>query len=165
MDKLPLTLTWEAVCADPSLRDLPYKIELNRFNQIVMAPANLLHGRYQMKIGQLLGRLMKGGDSISEAAIQTTDNVKVPDVIWASRAWINQHGRKANAPVAPEICVEVLSPDNTSDEIATKRALYFEAGAQEVWVCTDDGTVSFFASTGPLKRSALCPRFPVRVKI
>ena len=30
---------------------------------------------------------------------------------------------------APEICVEVLSPSNTAEEISEKIALYFESGA------------------------------------
>ena len=160
-----MLLTWEAVCADPSLRDLPYKIELNRFNQIIMAPANFQHSRYQGEIAWLLRRLLKGGKAFPEAAIMTTDNVKVPDVVWASRGWLKQHGGKTTAPVAPEICVEVLSPTNTAEEIDAKRALYFAAGAQEVWTCADDGAMCFYHAAGPLPASVLCPKFPVRVKL
>lgn len=29
--------TWKEICEDPALQDLPYKIETNRFNQIVMS--------------------------------------------------------------------------------------------------------------------------------
>lgn len=32
------TLTWEELCADPSLQDPPYRIEFNGLNQIVMSP-------------------------------------------------------------------------------------------------------------------------------
>mgnify|MGYP001313879954 CR=1 FL=1 len=36
---------------------------------------------------------------------------------------------------APEICLEILSPSNSIVEMEMKRALYFEAGAREVWEC------------------------------
>jgi Uma2 family endonuclease len=63
---------------------------------------------------------------------------------------------------APEICVEVLSVSNTPAEIAEKIALYFEAGAQEVWTCDLGGTLEFHFSTPPEVRQAseICPKFP-----
>jgi Uma2 family endonuclease len=33
---------------------------------------------------------------------------------------------------------EILSPSNTAGEIDEKIALYFEAGAREVWICEQD---------------------------
>ena len=45
---------------------------------------------------------------------------------------------------APEICVEVLSPTNSLAEMNEKRALYFEAGAHEVWICGLDGKMEFY---------------------
>lgn len=32
-------MKWQEVCEDKALQDLPYKIELNRWGQIVMSPA------------------------------------------------------------------------------------------------------------------------------
>ena len=32
-------LTWNQICEDRSLANLPYKIETNRYGQIVMSPA------------------------------------------------------------------------------------------------------------------------------
>jgi hypothetical protein len=46
---------------------------------------------------------------------------------------------------APEICVEIVSPSNSRSEITEKRALYFDAGAAEVWVCALYGSISFFS--------------------
>jgi Uma2 family endonuclease len=64
---------------------------------------------------------------------------------------------------APEICVEVLSVSNPPAEIAEKIALYFEAGAQEVWTCDQDGTLEFHFSTRAEVRqgSEICPKFPL----
>jgi hypothetical protein len=44
---------------------------------------------------------------------------------------------------APEICIEVLSPSNSQLEMVEKRALYFEAGAAEVWTCDLDDSMTF----------------------
>ena len=67
-------LTWEDVCADPSLRDLPFKIELNRFNQIVMSPAHPRHSRLQSKLARILGDLLADGEAIVELAVETKES-------------------------------------------------------------------------------------------
>ncbi|HEX6566206.1 MAG TPA: Uma2 family endonuclease, partial [Chthoniobacterales bacterium] len=63
---------------------------------------------------------------------------------------------------APEICVEVLSPSNTPSAIEEKRALYFGAGAKEVWICKENGKLEFYCQILPdtPTRSQLCPDFP-----
>ena len=156
-------LAWEDVCAEPSLRDLPFKIELNRLNQIVMSPSHPRHSRLQSKVARILGDLLTGGEAIVELAVETEDSTKVPDVVWASREAIARHSGEISWMRAPEICVEVLSPSNTAQEIDQKRALYFERGASEVWVCSWDGRMTFYGAGGELKRSALCPMFPATI--
>ena len=145
---------------------MPFKIELNRYNQIVMSPANTFHSRYQTRIVNLLQRLLKGGEGIVELAVMTADNVKVPDVVWASEKTLKAHAReKINWSGPPEICIEVISPRNTRAEIQEKRALYLEGGALEVWVCGLDGKMSFFTAAGELEKSVLCPKFPAKIKL
>ena len=39
-------MNWQEVCDDPHLQDLPYKVELNRFGQILMSPASNEHGYF-----------------------------------------------------------------------------------------------------------------------
>lgn len=153
-------LTWEDVCSDPSLRDLPFKIELNRLNQIVMAPAHPRHSRLQSKIARILGDLLTDGEAIVELAVETEDSTKVPDVVWASKAMIARRAAEISWVSAPEICVEVLSPTNTIDEMDQKRTLYFERGATEVWLCSWDGNMTFCNADGQLEHSKLCPTFP-----
>ena len=67
---------------------------------------------------------------------------------------------------APEICVEVLSPSNTLEEITEKIALYFQSGAREIWIC-DRGTLRFHFSATPEIRpsSEMCPNFPLQIDI
>ena len=156
-------LTWADVCADPNLRDLPFKIELNRLNQIVMSPAHPRHSRLQSKLARILGDLLRDGEAIVELAIETEDSTKVPDVVWASKSMIDRHSGDLSWVNAPEICVEVLSPANTADEINQKRELYFEAGALEVWICSWEGRMAFYSAEGKMIQSRLCPDFPDRI--
>ena len=165
MTDAPHRLTWEELCADPSLRDLPYRIELNSLNQIVMSPLHFRHGRYQFAVAKLLAQLLPLGDASVEAAVSTSDNMKVPDVIWAPHEFFRQHGEAFALPVAPDICVEVLSPTNRTLEIDQKRALYFEAGAREVWLCGLRGEMEFYTPEGQVERSILCPEFPARIEL
>jgi Uma2 family endonuclease len=59
----------------------------------------------------------------------------------------------------------VISPPNSEAEMAEKRRLYFEQGAQEVWICDDAGTMFFFAPAGQLSQSQLIPEFPLSIEI
>ncbi len=155
-------MTWEELCNDPNLRDLPYKIELNKFGQIVMSPASNWHGALQMRIGS---RLMSqiGGEVISECSIETTDSTKVADVAWLSQDFVEEFGMATPYSKAPEICVEILSPSNSEAEMEEKRALYFEAGAVEVWECDQDGVVTFYGNAGEIEQSKIAPDFPKRM--
>ena len=164
MTDAPHQITWEELCADPSLQDLPYRIELNGLNQIVMSPLYLSHGRYQSKILGLLNQLLPTGEASVEAAVSTSDNMKVPDVIWAPHSFFEKHGEVYALPTAPDLCVEVLARTNSKTEIDFKCQLYFEAGAQEVWLCGLKGEMRLYTPTGQTARSVLCPDFPVLIE-
>lgn len=133
-------MQWQDICDDKLLQDLPYKIELNQWGQIVMSPTKIKHGFFQNKIGSLLDQLTTGGEATIECAIQTADNVKVADVAWASDERADIILEEVSASIAPEICVEVRSDSNTNAEMEFKKKLYFEAGAQEVWICDRSAT-------------------------
>ena len=157
---------WEQVLDDPALQDLPYKVETNKQGQIILSPHKLRHSRAQSAIVNLLGDLLEEGETFVEAAIETEDGVKVADVAWMSEArWTSMPEDAAAAPVAPEICVEVLSRANTASEMEGKRRLYFRRGAQEVWLCDEKGRVTFYVAgeVAPAERSHLVPDFPISI--
>ena len=119
-------------------------------------------GTFQSEVAHLLRSLLSAGRVITECPLSTSDGVKALDVAWL-RPGRAQELRSTTCLVrAPQICVEVLSVSNTPAEIAEKIALYFEAGAQEVWTCDLDGTMEFHFSTPPEVRqvSEICPKFP-----
>ena len=47
-------MNWQEVCADPHLRNLPFKIELNEYGQVVMSPVKVYHSAFQGRIGALI---------------------------------------------------------------------------------------------------------------
>ena len=147
-------MQWSEVIASPYLQDLPFKIELNRYGKIEMSPASNQHGRSQIQLALLLERKLKKGIALAECSIATSEGVKVADVAWCSNAFIKQHGYKTPYSFAPEICVEIVSPPNSKEEMLNKVKLYLEAGAQEVWIYWEDKRIEFYNGIGQLTQSA-----------
>lgn len=156
-------MQWAEVIENPSLRDLPFKIETNRFGQIVMSPASNQHGIVQTRIAASLVNATCIGETISECSVETNEGVKVADVAWASESFLAIHGDQIAYTAAPELCVEIRSPSNSHLALAEKKALYFQHGAQEVWICDLSGNVTFFDVNGQIERSRLFPEFPRQV--
>lgn len=155
-------MEWSEILADPSLNDLPYKIETNAYGQIVMSPASNEHGYYQVEIAAEL-RSRGQGRTITESSIDTPLGVKVADVVWCSLTFAETHRGENPFSSAPEICVEIASPSNTRAELDEKRSLYFGCGAKEVWECDLQGRVTFYGPTGEITDSALFPGFPKQI--
>ena len=156
--------TWSEICADPSLEDLPYKIESNRWGQIVMSPAFFAHSDFQIQLVDLLKKWAPPGRVMVECPIQTSDGVRAADVAWMSRQMYRQHKKTDVMSVAPEVCVEVISKSNSREQMREKAALYFEAGAKEVWLCGSSGVMEFFVgSFDHPATSIVCPQFPLQV--
>jgi Uma2 family endonuclease len=150
-----LTLRWNQLINDPLFKDLPYKIELNKLGQILMSPASNWHGYAQGELAGQFKKKKRGGKVINECSILTRDGIKVADVAWASDEFIGKHGFNTPYLVAPEICIEILSPGNTVDEIENKVGLYLEKGALEVWVVDQKGKVSHFNNSGRIAASEM----------
>jgi len=159
---------WAELLIDRELARFEGRVETDRHGHVIMSPPPApSHGSFQLEIGRLLYGLMDDGRVITECPISTADGVKAADVAWASPATMDELGRRVCFPRAPEICVEVISPGNTEAEIQEKVALYFDAGAKEVWTCAESGAMRFFGSRGgrPLRASQVCPEFPKRIEL
>ena len=140
-------MQWQDVLADKSLHDLPYKIELNEKGKIEMSPASFIHSMLQGRLAKLLGNQLEG-EVFTELAVQTKKGVRVPGVAWGSKEYVQKHIKDIYALSAPELCVEIISPSNTREEMLDKAALFLEAGAIEVWMITEDGQVTFYNHQG-----------------
>lgn len=156
-------MRWAEVLENTALRDLPFKIETNRFGQIVMSPASRKHGRYQAIIASLLSSMATQGEVSTEVPVETPEGVKVPDVVWVSAERLAAETNPLTFTVAPELCVEVLSLSNRNLEILEKKTLYLQQGAKEVWICDERGVMTFDTPEGEIERSVLFPEFPKQI--
>ena len=157
-------MKWEEVCEHKQLQDLPFKIELNKWGQIIMSPVKIKHSFYQGRIQRLLESLLNTGEVMPECAINTSDGVKVADVVWCSEERFDIIQDETSASIAPEICIEVKSVGNSLDELQFKKKLYLEAQALEVWLCDEEGQIKFYNQQGELNQSVLVPGFPKQIK-
>ena len=154
---------WQEIVADPSLQELPYKVETNQRGQIVLSPHRPDHSYAQGDIIELLYEHEEEGRPFPEFPLTTEAGVRVPDVVWVTPERREEMDKAGDPPtLAPEICIEVMSENNDWDEMHSKRALYLEAGAEEVWVVTEEGAVRFFADE-EMEASEVLPEFPEHV--
>jgi Uma2 family endonuclease len=156
---------WAEIVADPRLAKLPDRIETDRHGHILMTPPpGFPHSDRQGNIADLLKDLLPNGRTLAECPLSTADGIKAIDLAWLARGRAEFRERPLVLTSAPEICIEVFSPSNTQREMDEKRALYFDAGATEVWICNLDGSMSFFSGVGhEAATSLLCPAFPDRI--
>ncbi len=156
-------MNWQEVCENPKLKDLPFKIELNQQGQILMTPVKVYHSLFQGKITGLLYAKLTDGEALVECAINTSKGTKVADVAWVSNERLKEIRNEAECSIAPEICIEVMSSANITEEMDEKKNLYFESGAKEVWICDQNGGFQFFSPDNELKSSLLVPDFPKKL--
>ena len=158
-------MNWAEVVAHPSLRDLPFKIELNEYGQVVMNPVKINHSVYQSRISNMLSNMRPDGITLVECAIWTRRGTKCADVAWVSFEVFQEIQGKTEAQIAPEICVEVVSMSNSAKEMKEKRKLYFEQGAMEFWICSEYGDVRFFDESGEIEQSKMFAEFPKKINL
>lgn len=156
-----LIARWDELCRDPSLQHLPYKIELNAWGKVEMSPAAVPHAWLQSEVAVGLRQQLPDGRTLTECPVLTSIGIRVPDVVWASDAFMLQHTGASPLPRAPEICVEVLSPSNVEAEITEKTRAYLAAGAEEVWWVAANGTIRFFDQAGEKGHT----KFPVSLSL
>jgi Uma2 family endonuclease len=154
-------MEWAEVISNPLLQNLPFKIELNKYGQLLMSPASNKHGITQGETAAEIRRRRKGGHIITECSIQTSDGVKVAGVAWASDEFLKKFGDETPFQQAPELCIEIISPSNSKEEISQKIDLYFARGANEVWTIGEDRKVQYYRAGLPVKRSSLVPKFRI----
>jgi Uma2 family endonuclease len=151
---------WQNALADPALRQLPYRIETNKWGHIEMTPpASPRHMELATALVDAL-RDMLGGKAFTECAILTAGGVKVADVVWCSPAYLQRHRAALEAwnaalAAAPDLCIEVMSPVDVLQALEEKVSLYLAAGAREAWVVFRDLTITIYDAQGNRSESAL----------
>lgn len=140
---------WEQISKNQALQEVAERIETNAYGQIVMSPPpSFDHGLKQSALVILLSKI-SSGNVVTECPLSTSDGVKAIDAAWISDERQAEQADASVLTIAPEICVEVISPSNSKSEMKQKKALYFGAGAQEVWFCQRDGRLTLFHFQNP----------------
>jgi Uma2 family endonuclease len=156
---MDLVVKWQELMNNPFFQNVPYKVELNKFGQILMSPASNRHGILQNKVARAIENDKQSGIIVIECSILTSEGVRVADVAWVSDEFYAEFGETTPFPKAPEICVEIKSPANSKAEMDEKIRLYLEKGALEVWIVDEYSNVDFYSHTGKIETSKLVKNF------
>jgi len=116
--------------------------ELIQGEFIPMSPAGFVHGRIGLKLGTYLNLFImqnKLGEAYAAETgfilKQNPDTVRAPDVAFVTHERAAQQKRETGYfQGAPDLAVEVISPNETMDDIENKLIDYLEAGVKVVWL-------------------------------
>jgi Uma2 family endonuclease len=151
------------------------RTELVRGVLRVREPAGWMHGRVAINLGAELRAYVKQTDAGAVLAAETgfklftdPDTVRAPDVAFVAK------GREPAdatgfAALAPDLVVDVLSPDDRPGEVLAKVADWLSGGTRLVWVVDpvrrlarvyrQDGSESIVTAEGALDGEAVLPGF------
>lgn len=107
-----------------------------------ISPAGPLHGRIAVRVGGRLDahvhRKKLGAVYGAETGFtlrRNPDTVRAPDAAFVGKTRLPKGGvARGYFPGAPDLAVEVMSPDDSAEDINAKIHDNFEAGTQQVWV-------------------------------
>jgi len=153
--------TWERLCTTPGFSHPGFTCDISPDGKVIMSPTFNYRGWYQACLSVLFAQLAPTGQPFVELAVLTESGLFEVDVAW-TRDFRKLREQKYASP-APEICVEVESESNTSQEFSRKRKALFSAGCSEVWIVRRDGQIEFYAKGRLVNRSPLLPAFPATI--
>lgn len=128
--------------------------ELIRGEVVTVPRPGFRHGRRQYAIARILddfGKEKSHGRAATDVGIlieRDPDTVRGPDVAyWSAERMPLDQEPEGFAVIAPDVCVEILSPTNRRAELHEKIVEYFRFGVQMVWVVDpEDRTLTVYRS-------------------
>lgn len=119
-----------------------FRYELVKGELIKMSPAGHDHGRIIMRLAAPMAMHVKQHGLGEVYAAETgfilelePDTVRAPDIAFIVRQRVEAVGRtRGYWHGAPDLAVEVLSPDDRVSEVEQKVAEWLAGGAKQVWV-------------------------------
>jgi Uma2 family endonuclease len=116
--------------------------ELVRGQLLMMPPPGFEHGRVAARIGVLLGaHVQENGCGVTVAAetgfllARDPDTVRAPDAAFVSKRRVDKVGNTTKHwPGAPDLAVEVVSPDDSFRKLQEKALAWLAAGTIAVLV-------------------------------
>ena len=117
-----------------------YRLELERGRVIREPLPGAAHAELTVRLGYFLYDFVQRNDLgrvFGEVGVITEhnpDSVRGPDLALASWARASAYPGAGFLEIAPELCVEILSPSNRASRMQQKVVEYLNAGARLVWV-------------------------------
>lgn len=108
-DRLQLSLRWQAMCAAPTADDMPGKVELNEWGEILLGPLGKTRSLMITRVGSWLHDCL-GGHVTLGVGILTSAGIRAPQVARCSDAWLAAHPEESPLTSAPELCIESSHP-------------------------------------------------------
>lgn len=156
---------------------LPDKqVELVRGRLVVREPPGSWHGRISARLAHRVLEYVQR-HALGDVFAQDTgfkiasdpDTVRAPDLAFVARDRMDRIARRGYAELAPDLVVEVLSPDDRPGEVLAKVADWLDAGTRLVWVIDPerlearvhrrDGTLSLLDGQATLDGEDVMPGF------
>lgn len=132
------------VTAEELLRlpDDGYRYELLEGELRKMTPPGYEHGAITLSVAWRLAQFVTERNLGQVLAAETgfilghdPDTVRAPDVAFVSKEQIHRCGSPVSYfPEAPALAVEVVSPDDTAEEVDSKIRHWLRAGTKLAWV-------------------------------
>ncbi len=109
-------------------------------------PHGIIEGNFFAALREFVASRKLGVVMVGETGIYTRrkpDTVRGADVLFVSNERFAKAKSKGFLDVAPDLVVEVMSPDDRWSEINRKLAEYFAVGVRLVWVADPDSKIVF----------------------
>jgi Uma2 family endonuclease len=152
------------------------RTELVRGVLVVREPAGGRHGRVAMELARCLANHVEaerlGAVYAAETGFTLThqpDTVRAPDVALVRRERLRDPDSTGFPDLAPDLVIEVLSPDDRAGEILANVADWLSAGTRLVWVVDPerrlarvyrhDGSETIVPADGALDGEDVVPGF------
>ncbi len=155
---------------------LPY--ELVEGVVVEIMPPGIEHGGIARRTGARMGDFVDAhhlGEVVVESGFRLSNiTMRAPDVWFISKAKLDaMNDRRRFGAFAPDLAVEVISPDDRANEVQAKVQMFLDAGTAIVWVMypalrqvfvhRSDHTVRVFSDADTLDGGDLLPGFQVAV--
>ena len=141
-----------------------------------MTPAGGEHGRVSLRLGARILEHVEEHDLGAAFAAETgfvlnrgPDTVRAPDVAFVCGDRLQAAPSWGFPELAPDLVVEVVSPSDRASEVASKAAMWLDAGVRLVWVVDPQarlaavhhpgGLVTVLREDGVLDGEDVLPRF------
>ncbi|NJO84985.1 MAG: Uma2 family endonuclease [Blastochloris sp.] len=117
---------------------------------VPMSPTGELHGGYEANFCAILREFVKshklGKIRVGEVGIYTRrnpDTVRGADVLFISNERYAQVASRSYLDVAPDLIVEILSPNDVWSEVMQKLREYFDIGVRTVWLADPQARIVY----------------------